>query len=150
MSQESIIVRCSHCGTKNRVPKERMHDRAVCGKCRSTLSITKAYPDHPITVNDQNFSGEVLDFLGPVAVLFWATWCPYCQAMLPIFDQLASQYSGRIKFAKLFQDHNPHTASRFDVLSVPTLIFFQGGKETARLAGAAPRQEVERHLRMLL
>jgi len=68
----------------------------------------------------------------------------------PILDQLASQYIGRIKVAKLNVDENPMTASQFSTRSIPMLLFFKGGKLVDRLIGALPKAEIERHVRALL
>jgi len=68
----------------------------------------------------------------------------------PILDQLASEYAGRIKIAKLNVDENPMTASQYSTQSIPTLLFFVGGKLVDRLVGALPKAEIERHVRALL
>jgi thioredoxin 2 len=72
MNSESRIVLCPRCGAKNRIPKERQGDRAVCGKCRAPLALAAAFPDHAVEVSDGSFQKEVLDFPGPVLMEFFA------------------------------------------------------------------------------
>ena len=149
MGQESVIVRCGHCGTKNRIPRGRLQDGPVCGKCRSPL---KARVDHdcPISVTDMTFGQEVLSHAGAVLVDCWAPWCGPCRMVGPILDQLAQEYAGRLKIAKLNVDENPLTASRYGIQSIPTLLLFKAGEQVNRLVGALPKGEIERHLRSIL
>ena len=74
MGEGSVIVACSRCGAKNRVPKNRWGERAVCGKCKAAIELSRAFPDAPIEASDYSFSREVLDFPGPVLVGFHAPW----------------------------------------------------------------------------
>lgn len=74
MNTDSFIVVCPACGAKNRIPRERWGDAAVCGKCKSPLPLTGIYPDRPVDVSDRTFKREVLDFRGPVLVEFYAPW----------------------------------------------------------------------------
>jgi thioredoxin 2 len=106
--------------------------------------------DHPVTVTDQTFSSAVLSSTYPVVVDCWAPWCGPCHMVSPILDQLASQYIGRIKVAKLNVDENPMTASHYSTQSIPMLLFFKEGKLVDRLVGARPKAEIERHVRALL
>ncbi len=148
--KDSVIIGCHHCGAKNRVPMSRLGERAICGKCKSPLSAENRFPDHPVSVSDQTFKREVIDFPGPAVVYFWAQWCGYCQGLTPVINQLASQYAGRVKFVKLVLDQNPVTSSKYAVQSVPTLILFKRGSMVNRVMGAVPKQEIERQLQALL
>ncbi len=74
MSEGSIIVRCPHCGAKNRVPGSRWGERAVCGKCKASMDLSRVFPDRPVEVSDHDFRKEVLDFPGPALVEFYAPW----------------------------------------------------------------------------
>jgi len=150
MNGRNIIAKCDKCGARNRIPENRMRDRPVCGKCRAPLSTTLIYPEYPLNVNDQSFFNEVVQFRGAAAAFFWAPSCPHCVRMLPLIDELAKQYAGKIKFVKLVTEQSPATASRFDVLGVPTLILFKAGRQVNRLFGALPKEQLEYHLHALL
>jgi len=80
----------------------------------------------------------------------WAPWCGPCRMVAPIMDQLASEYAGRVKIAKLNTDDNPSTASLYGIQSIPTLLFFKNGKQVNKLVGALPKKEIERHLGSLI
>ena len=94
-------------------------------------------------VTDESFEHEVLQADRPVIVDFWAPWCGPCRAVEPIFEQLAQDHDGRVKFAKLDIDENLETASRYDVLSIPTAILFEGGEAREIVIGARPRSYYE-------
>ncbi len=145
MKDQCSVVPCNQCGTKNRIPVARMHDRPVCGRCRAPLP-TESSPGHPVEVTDLNFKNEVLSFQGAVLVDCWAPWCGPCRMVAPIMDQLASQYAGRVKIAKLNTDDNPAIASQYGIQSIPTLLFFKNGRQVNKLVGALPKSEIERHL----
>ena len=90
-------------------------------------------------VNDKNFNLEVLQSNLPVLVDFWATWCGPCKSIGPIIDDLAKEYAGKIKVAKLNVDENPATPSQFGVRGIPTLILFKEGKILEQIVGAVPK-----------
>ena len=94
-------------------------------------------------VTDQTFEAEVLRAGKPVVVDFWAPWCGPCKAVEPVLAQLAES-SGKAEFVKMDIDDNPIVASRYDVLSIPTVILFEGGEARETLVGARPRAHYER------
>ena len=145
MNTDSIIIKCNSCGTKNRIPKTRLNDNPICGKCRIPLSIGMIY-DRPVDVTDQTFKDEVISFPGPVLVDCWAPWCGPCQMITPVLEQLAREDASRIKIAKLNVDENPVTASQYNVQSIPTMLLFKSGKNINRLVGALPKGDIEKHL----
>jgi thioredoxin 2 len=146
MTPDSVILRCKQCGTKNRVPKQRLNDRPICGKCRAPLPPDPIF-DQPVVVTDQTFQQEVLDFSGPVLLDCWAPWCGPCQMVAPLLIQLAKEFAGRAKIAKLNVDQNPITAGRYHVMSIPTILLFKNGQLVNSIAGALSKNEMDRHLR---
>jgi thioredoxin 2 len=145
MTSESALIRCKKCRARNRIPVARLKDGPRCGRCRhpfAPIPITT----RPVVVTDRTFAAEVIDSPLPVMLDCWAAWCAPCGAMAPILDNLAKTYAGRLKVAKLNVDQNPATASRYSVLSLPTLLFFKDGKVVDTAAGALPRQVIEQHL----
>jgi len=149
VNQDTTIIQCSNCGTKNRIPRSRLQDNPICGKCRSPL-IIGVFHDSPVIVKDSTFSMEVLSYPGAVIVDCWAPWCGPCHMVSPILNQLASEYAGRVKIAKLNVDENPLTASQYAIRSIPTMLFFKDGKFVKSLVGALPKGEIEGHLRSIL
>jgi len=96
-----------------------------------------------LAVTDANFEQEVEKHDGLAVVDFWATWCGPCRMIAPILDQLAKEYEGKVKITKLDVDQNIRTASRFNVRSIPMLLFFKGGKVVDQIIGAVPKTQIE-------
>jgi thioredoxin 1 len=105
---------------------------------------------HPLTVTDTNFKQEVLDSDVPVLVDFWASWCSPCKMIAPIVEELASEYEGRVKVAKVDVDANPITPGMFGIMSIPTLMVFRGGKAEERIVGYQPKQSLKAKLDAVL
>ena len=80
---------------------------------------------------------------GPVVVDFWAEWCGPCRMMAPALDEIAGAMGDKVKIVKLNVDENPETASKYDVMSIPTLMIFKGGEMASRQVGAAPKQKLQ-------
>jgi thioredoxin 1 len=95
-----------------------------------------------VNVTDASFGSEVEKFSGLTLVDFWAVWCGPCQAIAVVIDQLADQYQGKIKVAKVDTDSNQRTAMRFNVRSIPSVLFFKDGKHVDTVIGADPRIKV--------
>lgn len=95
-------------------------------------------PATPITVTDATFAREVLESDLPVLVDLWAPWCGPCRMIAPVVEKIARDYAGRLKVAKLNVDENPHTALRYQVQGIPTLLLFKGGRVADRIVGAVP------------
>jgi len=88
-----------------------------------------------VKLTDQNFEKEVLRAEMPVLVDFWASWCSPCLMAEPVIKELAKEYEGKIKIGKLNVDENPKMAQKYGVMSIPTVIIFQGGKEVKKQIG---------------
>ena len=100
----------------------------------------------PTPVDDSNFDQSVLQSDTPVLVDFWAAWCRPCLMLAPTLDELAEDYDGKITFTKLDVDQNPKTASKYGIMSIPTLLLFKKGKPVSHLVGYRPKAELKREL----
>jgi thioredoxin 1 len=104
----------------------------------------------PMAVTDATFQQEVEQHQGLAIVDFWATWCGPCHMVAPILEQLAGQYQGKIKVTKVDVDANQRTAMRFNVRSIPSILFFKDGRHVDTLVGAYPKpafdQKIQQHL----
>ncbi|HEC22111.1 MAG TPA: thioredoxin [Chloroflexi bacterium] len=96
----------------------------------------------PIAVTDETFESEVLDSDLPVLVDFWAEWCAPCKMIAPIVEELAEEYDGRLKVAKLDADENPSTMQAFGIMGIPTLILFKDGEAVERITGYMPKKRL--------
>ena len=94
-------------------------------------------------ISDGQFEQEVLKSPTPVLVDFWAVWCGPCKALAPTVEQLANDYTGKIKFCKVNVDDSPEIAAQFGIRSIPTLILFQNGQPKGQLVGNVPRNSIE-------
>jgi thioredoxin 1 len=105
---------------------------------------------HVVHVNDENFQSEVMDSDRPVLVDFSATWCGPCKQLAPVVEELAKEYDGRLKVAKIDVEESQQTAMKYGIMSVPTLLFLKAGKVTDQVVGNVPRQLLEERIAKVL
>jgi thioredoxin 2 len=131
-------VPCTFCSALNHVDLARIAQRPKCGKCSRLILL-----DRPLRLNDNDFDRVLSDAEIPVLVDFYADWCAPCKVMAPIIDEYAHEHVGQVLVAKLDTDRNPATSMRFSIRGIPTLIVFEGGRETKRQTGAVGRAQLE-------
>jgi thioredoxin 1 len=96
----------------------------------------------PIQVTDDSFKAEVLDSNVPVLVDFWAPWCAPCRIVAPVVEEVAKEYSGMVKVAKLNTDENQQTAMEYRIMGIPTLGIFVKGQMVDQIVGAVPKNHI--------
>jgi thioredoxin 1 len=101
-------------------------------------------------VTDENFDEEIINSEMPAMVDFWAEWCGPCKMVGPVVEELAQQYKGKIRIAKMDVDANRQTPQKFGIRSIPTLILFKEGKVERTIVGAQPKSHIDEELKKLL
>ena len=97
-------------------------------------------------VTDESFENDVLKSDGPVLVDYWAEWCGPCKVIAPILGEIAEEYSGKLKVAKLNIDENPATPPKYGIRGIPTLMLFKGGNVVERFVGLQPKARLQEAL----
>lgn len=128
---------CSHCHAVNRIPEDKDHTQAKCGKCQQA-----AYSASPVELTDASFYRYIEKNDLPVIVDFWASWCGPCQAMAPVFTNIAKQSEGLL-FAKVNTEQEQKVSADATIRSIPTLIFFFHGKEIDRMSGGLSESQLK-------
>jgi len=100
-----------------------------------------------ITLTDENFEQEILKSKLPALVDFWAPWCGPCHMVSPIVEELANQYQGKLKVGKVNVDEAPGIASKYGIMSIPTLMVFKDGEIVEQMIGAAPKEVIEEKIK---
>jgi thioredoxin 2 len=130
---------CVSCGAGNRLPLEKLGRSGKCGRCKQPLPP----PAEPVDLADgSDFEALIANAPLPVLVDFWAAWCGPCRAVAPELQRLARDKAGRLLIAKVDTERLPELSSRFAVRSIPTLIRFDAGRETKRVAGAMRAEQL--------
>lgn len=99
---------------------------------------------------DQNFQNEVISSEIPVLVDFWAPWCAPCRIIAPIIEDLAKEYAGKLKVGKLNVDENQQVAAEYNIMSIPTLLFFKGGQPVDSIVGAQSKEAIKQKIEQVL
>ncbi len=146
VEDESVIIECLRCGTRNRIPRERIDDRPHCGHCHAPLSV-EAFAIRPLETSDGTFARDILVAEEPVLVFFYSPSCPYCRMLSPVIDQLAVKFEGAALTARFNTTINPVVSAQYGIQGVPTLLLFRGGKLLKRMVGVQSGDEIERGLR---
>jgi thioredoxin 1 len=101
-------------------------------------------------VSDESFESEIINSDIPSIVDFWAEWCGPCKKIGPVVEELAGEYAGKIKVAKMDVDSNRQTPAKFGIRNIPTLILFKGGEVVNTIVGAQPKSAIEEEIKKLL
>ncbi|MFO0750930.1 MAG: thioredoxin [Myxococcota bacterium] len=135
-----MIVACAACGSKNRVPVQKLGDAPRCGRCHGALAV-----DTPVAAESAGeFDALLAGSPWPVVVDFWAAWCGPCRMVAPELERLAKKRAGTLLVAKVDTEALPDVAARYGIQSIPTFIVFRGGREAGRASSAMPADQLAR------
>ncbi|MFG6415647.1 thioredoxin TrxC [Roseateles sp. DC23W] len=132
-----MLLVCPQCGTRNRVPDERVAQHPSCGQCGAAVA-----PHAPVSLSDAALPAYLQGTDAPVLVDFWAAWCGPCRSYAPHFEQLAAARPD-LRFVKVDSDAAPQASSRLQIRSIPTTLLFVGGREVARQSGAMSAAQLQ-------
>ena len=100
------------------------------------------------TLTDESFDKEIGDAATPMIVDFWAPWCGPCRMVGPVIEEIAGEHDGKVVVGKLNVDENPGTASKFGIMSIPTIILFKDGEPAKKVIGARSKADFEREFEL--
>lgn len=101
-------------------------------------------------ISDSSFQQEILESSIPALVDFWAPWCGPCKSIAPVLEEIATEFGGKLKVAKLNVDDNPQTPTRYNVKGIPNLVFFKAGKVVEQIVGAVPKEQLIAAIKKLI
>jgi thioredoxin 2 len=140
----NLVIACSSCGTKNRIPADKQHLGPKCGSCKTAISLAGSAV--PVELDDATLSGFISQASKPVMVDLFSPTCGPCRMLAPIIDTMARKFSGRVIIAKLNTSRNHLAATQYRIKGVPTMLFFKNGELVDQVTGALPEQELARLL----
>lgn len=131
---------CASCQATNRVPEERITDGAKCGRCGHDL-----FDGHVVNATASTLDKYLQDDL-PVVIDFWAPWCGPCVNFAPVYESVAHERRGKVRFLKVNTEAEPELSARFRIRSIPTIMAFSKGQMADMLNGAMPKAPFEQWL----
>ncbi len=139
-TQAALVLRCVQCKTKNRVPPEKRARTPKCGKCHAPLQTEDIMTAWAVPVTDAVFDEKVLRSPLPVLVEAVSPTCGACTVSAPVVNRLASEWRGRVRVCRMDVTTSPAAARRYQLMSTPTFLVFDGGRLVDSAIGAVPRE----------
>jgi len=138
-----LVSSCPSCGADNRIPLDKLGKVARCGRCKQGLPP----PSEPVALaSERDFEAAITHAPWPVLVDFWADWCAPCRAVAPELQRLAAMRAGRLLVGKVDTEQLPQLSTRLGIRGIPTLIRFDGGRESKRVSGAMRAEQIAQAL----
>ena len=140
----TMTTRCPHCKAMNRIPTERVNEIATCGACKDRL-----LDGMPIEGTADNFL-SLIQSDKPVVVDFWSPWCNPCVGFAPIFEDVAKERNGDVRFVKIDTEAQQALAAQYRIRSIPTIMVFKNGQMVDTINGALPKGQFDQWLNQAL